>query len=210
MMILANELKASPLFQQAIRARATLLAGVLAAVAAAACGGVDASAEEPPQVKQARGIDLGGNVMALYVARDKATWDAVQQAAGERHEFPGGKLKGEGLERLDGVDFQQEMVVAVFWGEMNFSGHDEKCWIEGVSIGETEVTVDCRASLWGGDILRSFRAWPYDVKVVRRSELPVTFKQTTEYTAKPGLPEKEKIIAKLKSGQWKREIPPPK
>jgi len=136
----------------------TLLFGVVASATGAACVWAAAPAEEPPQVKQSRGIDLGGDVMTVYVARDKATWDAVQRAAGPRHEFPGGKLQGESLERLDDVDFQQEMIVAVFWGEMNFSGHDEKCWVEAVNIGDNDVTVDCRASLWGGEVLRSYRA----------------------------------------------------
>jgi len=46
------------------------------------------------------------------------------------------------------------------------------------------------------------------VKVVRRSNLPVTFRQITEYKAKPSLSEKEKIIATLKPEEWKREIAP--
>ena len=96
--------------------------------------------------------------------------------------------------------------MAVFWGEMNFSGHDEKCWIEAVDIGERQVTVDCRANLWGGNVKRSYRAWPYDAKVIRRSELPVVFVQATEYKADPKLSEKNKVLATLKPDEWKREV----
>ncbi len=148
--------------------------------------------------------------MTVYVARDKTTWDAVKQAVGTRHDLALGAKQGNPLERLDGVDFKQDMIVAVFWGEMNFSGHEEKCWIEAVTIGEREVTVDCRANLWGGDVLRSYRAWPYDAQIVRRSELPLTFKQTTQYKALPNLTEKDKTLATLKPGDWKQEIALPK
>ena len=60
----------------------------------------------------------------VYVARDKTTWDAVEKPLGMRHEFSRrDAIKGDSLESLDDVDFQQDMIVAVFWGEMNFSGH---------------------------------------------------------------------------------------
>jgi hypothetical protein len=79
------------------------------------------------------------------------------------------------------------MIVAVFWGQMSFAGEGEKCWIESVTTGKDEVTVDCRANLWGGAVDHAYRAWPYDAKVVKRSNLPVTFVQTTEYKGNPKL-----------------------
>ena len=84
----------------------------------------------------------------------------IKQAAGERHEFPrsavqGPSIKVPSLDDLDGTDFQQDMIVAVFWGEMNFSGHDEKCWIEAVDIGERQVTVYCRARFFGAAALNA-------------------------------------------------------
>jgi hypothetical protein len=139
------------------------------------------SIEPPPQPKEISGIDLGGKEMAVYVARDKATWDAVKKAVNNRQMLPIGMPKGGALDRLDTVDFDKEMIVAVFWGQMSFAGEGEKCWIESVTTGKDEVTVDCRANLWGGAVKHAYRAWPYDAKVVKRSNLPVTFVQTTEY-----------------------------
>jgi hypothetical protein len=192
------------------RIATTLSVALSTSLAVAVCAWAGSPGQEPARVKQVRGVDIGSSHMIVFVARDKPTWDAVKQAAGPRHEFPRAALKGDELASLDPIDFQKEMIVAVFWGEMNFSGHDEKCWIEAVSVGDDEITVDCRASLWGGDVTRSYRAWPYDVKVVRRSELPVTFEQTTEIMTKPDQSEKEKPLATLKPGEWKREITPPK
>ncbi len=195
---------------RALRVAAPLPIGIFLIAALAAWGQAEAPDEEPAPVKQIRGTDLGGNLMTVYVARDKATWDQVKDAVGTRHNLPRGSKPDQPLDRLDGVDFQQDMIVAVFWGEMNFSGHEEKCWIEAVTIGEREVTVDCRASLWGGAVNCSYCAWPYEAKVVQRSELPVLFKQTTEYPAQPQLTEKDKVLATLKTGDWKQEVALPK
>ena len=114
------------------------------------------------------------------------------------------------LKRMDGTDFQKEMNVAVLWGEMNFSRGDEKCWIEEVAILKDEVVVDCRAMLWGGAVDASFGAWPYHVKVVPRSPLPVRFKQTTVWTAPPGCTDKDKTVETMRDGEWKHEFPPKK
>jgi hypothetical protein len=201
------------------KAGAMLLVGAFVLVASAvgihAAEPAEEAAEKPAPARQVRGADLGGTAAMVYVARDKATWDAVKKAVGERHEFPRSAVKGESpqdqsLERLDNVDFQQDMIVAIFWGEMNFSGHEEKCWIEAVDISDRQVSVACRANLWGGYVKRSYRAWPYEARVVRRSDLPVTFVQDTEYKADPNLMEKNKVLATLKPDQWKLEISPPK
>ncbi len=124
--------------------------------------------------------------------------------------LPIGMKKGGDLGLLDGTDFQKEMNVAVLWGEMNFSSQNEKCWIEEVAILKDEVVVDCRATLWGGAVDASFRAWPYHVKVVPRSALPVRFKQTTVWTARPDHTEKDKTVGTMKDEEWKQEFPPKK
>ena len=93
---------------------------------------------------------------------------------------------------------------------MNFSSQTEKCWIEEVAILKDEVLVDCRATLWGGAVDASFRAWPYHVKVVPRSALPVRFKQTTVWTARPDHTEKDKTVGTMKDEEWKQELPPKK
>ena len=129
---------------------------------------------------EASGIDLGGAKPVVYVVRDKATWDAVKKEAGGPQMLPIGFAKGVGLETLDKTDFDKQMIVAVFWGQMTFAGRGEKCWIESVKVGEKEVVVDCRAVLWGGRVGAAYRAWPYHARVVERSELPVKFVQTTE------------------------------
>lgn len=159
-----------------------------------------------PQPQEVKGTNLGRKTGMVFVARDRATWDKVKQTLGEPKMLPIGMPKGDDLKVLDGVDFQKQMIVAVSWGQMNFSGHGEKCWIEGVSVASGEVLVDCRATLWGGAVDASYRAWPYHAKVVPRSELPVRFKQTTEWTAPPGRSEKDKTVATLKNGEWTQEI----
>lgn len=85
----------------------------------------------------------------VFVARDQATWEKVKEAFGAPKMLPIGMKKEGDLGLLDGTDFQKEMIVAVLWGEMNFSRGDEKCWIEEVAILKDEVVVDCRAMLWG-------------------------------------------------------------
>ena len=170
-----------------------------------AVGGAETPVAEP-QAPEAKGIDLGGKTAMVFVARDKATWDAVKQAAGKRQMLPRGMPQGD-LKPLDAIDFQKQMIVAVFWGEMAFSGQGEKCWIERVSAGKEEIVVDCQATLWGGAVVHAYRAWPYHAKAVPRSDLPVRFRQTTELKANPGHSEKDKTLAILKATEWKREIP---
>jgi hypothetical protein len=160
-----------------------------------------------PRPLEVKGTSLGVKTEMVFVARDKATWDKVKQTLGEPKMLPIGTPKADDLKTLDGTDFKTQMIVAVFWGQMNFSGHGEKCWIEGVSVANGEMVVDCRATLWGGAVDASYRAWPYHAKVVPRSELPVRFKQTTEWTAPPGRSEKDKTVATLKNEDWKQEIP---
>ncbi len=146
----------------------------------------------------------------VFVARDQATWENVKEAFGAPKMLPIGMKKEGDLGLLDGTDFQKEMIVAVLWGEMNFSRGDEKCWIEEVAILKDEVVVDCRAMLWGGSVDASFGAWPYHVKVVPRSALPVRFKQTTVWTARPDRTEKDKTVGTMKDEEWKQELPPKK
>ena len=141
----------------------------------------------------------------VCVARDKAAWEAIKHAAGKGKVLPIGTAQGNDLGLLDATDFQRQMIVAVFWGEMAFSGQGEKCWIEGVTVGKEEVVVNCRATLWGGAVKHAYRALPYYVKVVARNDLPVRFRQSTELKANPGRSEKDKTIGIVKAGAWKRE-----
>ena len=134
----------------------------------------------------------------VFVARDQATWEKVKEAFGAPKMLPIGMKKGGGDDRGGGL------------GEMNFSSQNEKCWIEEVAILKDEVVVDCRATLWGGAVDASFRAWPYHVKVVPRSALPVRFKQTTVWTARPDRTEKDKTVGTMKDEEWKQELPPKK
>ena len=159
-----------------------------------------------PPAQEVKGTNLGGKTGTVFVARDKATWDKVKKSLGEPQTLPIAMPKGDDLTALDGVDFKNQMIVVVSWGQMNFSGHGEKCWIEGVLVAKDEVLVDCRATLWGGPVDASYKAWPYHAKVVPRSELPVQFKQTTEWTAPPARSEKDKTLATLKNREWKKEI----
>ena len=125
--------------------------------------------------------------------------------------LPADRQREPGLPQFNGVDFQKQMIVAVFWGEMNFAGHDEKCWIESVgkakdADGHDFIKVDCQANLWGGEILRSYTAYPYHVMVVPRSNLPVKFLQTVRYRADKARGEKDKILATLGPNAWKQEL----
>jgi hypothetical protein len=165
--------------------------------------GAEPAAEAP---QEAFGIDLGDASRVAYVVRDQATWEAVKKAVGGPQMLPIGMPKGIELQTLDKIDFEKKMIVALFWGEMSFSVQKEKCWIENVTVGKKEVTVDCRAVLWGGRVTAAYRAWPYHVRVIERSELPVKFIQTTEWKAPPGRTEKDKLLATLEAGEWKQEI----
>ena len=164
-----------------------------------------ARAEEPVQVREINGIQCGGDAMMVFVARDKAAWEAIKKEVGPSP-IPADRLKETGLAPLDHVDFHQDMIVAVFWGKMNFSGHGENCWIQDVTAGKKDVTVNCRAILWGGQILRSYLAYPYAVRVVPQSELPVKFIQTVDYKADATLSEKPKTLATLGPHEWKAKI----
>lgn len=184
--------------------RPWLLAAVcLAAAAVGLFETAGGRAEDKPPVREASGIELGGDAMVVYVVRDKAAWDALRKEGGSSH-F--GIKRPPALVVLDGVDFQKDMIVAVFWGRMNFSGRDENCRISDVKIGEKEISVECVANLWGGQILRSYQAWPYAAKVIAKSDLPVTFIQTVEYKAKPDRARRGERIATLKPPEWKQEI----
>lgn len=165
--------------------------------------GAEPAAEAP---QEAFGIDRGDATQVAYVVRDRATWEKVKKAVGGPQMLPIGMPKGIELQTLDKIDFEKKMIVALFWGQMSFSAAKEKCWIETVTVGKKEVTVDCRAMLWGGRVSAAYRAWPYHVRVIERSELPVNFIQTTEWTAPPGRTEKDKSLATLKAGEWKQEI----
>ena len=187
--------------------RTTFLTTMMTRFAALLLMGVTSSSLAQPRATEAKGIDAGGKTGTVFVARDQASWEKVKKAFGAPKMLPIGMKKGADLSLLDGTDFQKEMIVAVHWGEMNFSRRDEKCWIEDVAILKDEVLVDCRATLWGGAVDASFRAWPYHVKVVPRSALPVRFKQTTVWTAPPGRTEKEKTVGTVKDGEWKLEFP---
>lgn len=165
--------------------------------------GAEPAAEAP---QEAFGIDLGNASRVAYVVRDQATWEAVKKAAGAPQMLPIGMPKGTELQTLDKTDFEKKMIVALFWGEMSFSAQKEKCWIENVTVGKKEVTVDCRALLWGGRASAAYRAWPYHVRVIERSELPVKFIQTTEWQAPPGRTDKDQPLATLQAGEWKQEI----
>jgi hypothetical protein len=151
------------------------------------------------------GIQFGGDSMMVFVARDKAAWDAVKKEVGPSR-IPPDRLKEPGLTPLDHVDFHKDMIVAVFWGKIEFSGHGENCWIQDVTVGKKEVTVDCRAILWGGQILRSYTAYPYAASVVPRSDLPVTFVQSIDYKAAAAHSEKSKPLATVGPNRWKAEI----
>ena len=160
-----------------------------------------------PKPTDTKGNDWGGKAAMVIVARDQATWEKAKQSAGELRMLPIGMPKGDDLKILDGVDFKKEMIVAVFWGEKNFSRHGEKCWIENVSVLKDEVVVECRRSLWAGPTDASYRAWPYHAKVVPRSEQPVNFRQKTDWIDAPARVEKAKTVATLKGAEWKQEFP---
>jgi len=190
--------------------RTTFLATMLTGLVALVLVGLTSASLTQPNATEAKGIDAGGKVPMVFVAREQTTWEKVKEAFGAPKMLPIGMKKGGDLGLLDGTDFQKEMIVAVLWGEMNFSSRDEKCWIEEVAILKDEVVVDCRATLWGGAVDASFRAWPYHVKVVPRSALPVRFKQTTVWTAPPGRTDKDKTVGTMRDGEWKHEFPPKK
>ncbi len=166
--------------------------------------GIFRGAEPAERALAVRGIDLGTKEMRLYVARDKAAWDAVKKAAGDAQMLPIGTPKGDALERLNSVNFDKEMIVAVFWGQMSFAGEGEQCWIEKVTAGKDEVTVDCREKVWDGAVDHAYRAWPYAAKIVPRSDLPVKFVESTELLATKT--KKEQTLATLKPDEWERKL----
>ena len=120
--------------------------------------------------------------------------------------MPRGTKPGDPLEKLDDTDFGRQMIVAVFWGEMSFSGQNEKCRIESVKVEAGKLVVRCQAELWGGAVKHAYRAWPYEVRAVPQSDLPVILVQTTNYQAAPKQSQKDKLLATLEPGEWKKEI----
>lgn len=175
----------------------------LACVAATTFALIANAAGEKPAPREAAGIDLGHDSLALFVARDKETWNKVKSEMGERQMLPIGFAKGESLDRLDDVDFDKQMIVAVFWGKIAFSRMDEKCRIEKVVAGKDEVAIDCRRTLWGGAVDAAYRAWPYHAMAVPKSDLPVRFQQTTTLLAQPDQPARVETLATLKPTEWK-------
>jgi hypothetical protein len=171
---------------------------------ACALAATGAGAQPPPLA--ARGLELGGAKPMVCVARDPVAWDAVKQAAGRPQMLPRGMPQGDDLGRLDGIDFQKQMIVAVFWGKLRFAGQGEKCWIDHVAVSQTEIVVDCRSTLWGGATDQAYQAWPYHAQVVARSDLPVRFQLTTEWKGDPSRAVASKTLAILKTGEWKREF----
>jgi hypothetical protein len=193
---------AAPMFVTLI---CCLISSAATVLSAASARGEEASAAKP-SVQEVSGIDFGGKTPMVFVARDKAAWEMVVQATGERRMLPIGFAAGQDLTSLGNIDFGKKMIVAVFWGEMSFSGQGEKCRIERVTAGTDEVVVDCAATLWGGAVKRAYRAWPYHALVVERSDLPVRFRQTTEWKADPKRSEKEKTLAVVAAKEWKKEV----
>lgn len=181
---------------------AILVRGLISS--SSACG--DEASAAKPSVQEASGIDFGSKTPMVFVARDKAAWEMVVRDVGERRMAPIGFSNGQEPASLGNIDFTKQMIVAVFWGEMSFAGQGEKCRIERVTAGTDEVVVDCTATLWGGAVKRAYRAWPYHAMVVERSDLPVRFRQTTEWKADPKRSEKEKTLAVVAGKEWKQEV----
>jgi hypothetical protein len=175
-------------------------------VSSAAAAEEEKTPAAKPAVQEAAGIDRGSKTAMVIVARDEAAWNSALQAAGKAQMLPIGMPKGQDLAALGNIDFGKQMIVAVFWGEMSFSGHDEKCRIERVTVAGGELVVDCRATLWGGAVDAAYRAWPYHALVVDRSDLPVKFRQTTELKAMPDRTEKDKTLAIVQKTDWKQEF----
>ena len=184
------------------------LVGAATSMSAAAAAAADEgrTAATKPAPRQAVGIDFGSGTAMVVVARDKAAWEGALAAAGKPQMVPIGMPKGDDLASLGNIDFSKQMIVAVFWGQLSFSGHDEKCRIERVAVDGGELVVDCRATLWGGAVDAAYRAWPYHALVVDRSELPVRFRQTTELKGGPTRGEKEKTLAVVTPTESKKEL----
>ena len=166
------------------------------------------TAAEAP-ARDVQGIHLGTRKGMVFVARDKKTWEAVKEAIGKPQAIPKGGAKPESLDRLDDVDFGREMIVAVFWGEMSFSGQGEKCIIEKITAKKAEIEVACQAKLWGGAVKHAYRAWPFHVRVVPGSDLPVRFTQATHWIDTPDKFEKPRSLGVIQRDEWKQIIPLP-
>lgn len=149
------------------------------------CVGLTVMAWAAEPVREILGIHYGSAKPSVHVARDRKAWEELKKSLGKPQDIPRTAARLRNLDELDEVDFEKEMIVAIFWGEHSFSGHDEKCWIHDVSVKEGELHVDGRAHLWGGAVKRAYRAWPFHVKVVAKSNLPVRFSQKTKWLDKP-------------------------
>lgn len=187
---------------------AVLLYGLASAWVSSPASAADAKQipAAKPAVQEAVGIDFGSRTAMVVVARDKAAWEAALQAAGKKQMVPIGMAKAQDLASLGKIDFGKQMIIAVFWGELSFSGHNEKCRIERTAVAGGELVVDCRATLWGGAVDAAYRAWPYHALVVDRSDLPVRFRQTTELKAAPDRIEKDKTLAIVRPTESRREL----
>ncbi len=168
------------------------------------------SSEAAERVLEVQGQHLGNKAGMVVVARDQQSWEAVKLAVGKPQMLPKGFPNTATLDLLNHVDFEKEMIVAFFWGEMAFAGHGEKCWIDEVSEEKTEVLVECQANLWGGAVYRSYRAWPFHAKIVPRSDLPIRFTQKTKLLDVPEKEQKVTPLGTVKADEWKQFIPLPK
>ena len=63
------------------------------------------------------------------------------------------------------MDFGQQMIVAVCWGEMNFSLQKENCWIEDVSVVKDAVVVKSSSKIFEEAALKSILRWRYNPKI---------------------------------------------
>jgi len=64
--------------------RLVIVCGCLAWVLAATGAKLPTGTGDKPPALEARGLALGGQTAMVCVARDKAAWDAVKQAAGRQ------------------------------------------------------------------------------------------------------------------------------
>lgn len=160
-------------------------------------------------VREVQGIHHGTMRGMTFVARDRKAWDALQEAVGPPQDLPRTAKPLESLASLNNVDFSKEMIVAIFWGEMTFSGQGEKCWIKDVTTNDKEVVVECQANLWGGPVKRAYRAWPFHVRVVPKSDLPVRFTQVTFWIEAPEKIEKARTLGVIKPDHWRQNLPLP-
>ena len=146
--------------------------------------------------------------MIVFVARDKAAWDKIKQTVGKPKVIPNGMTTSNDLSLLDGVDFQHQMIVTVFWGLRGFSGHGEKCWIESVTVGSEKMLADCQEIRWGGPTTAVCQVWPYHIKVIQRTDLPIQFDQTAKIVSVFGTAGSKLPIEKSKNADRSMPVKP--